>query len=423
MIKRLLLLLGLLSALFFSQAQDSTYQVRVMQYNLMAFGLSSGNGCSFDVGRYATLGTVLDHYRPHLLAVNEIGPSELYRQNILRESMKYPNDMEAAPLVVERQSDRTSLLYYDSALFGYLGTLPCPDDDCVLSSSGVRDILVYELYFKPSVRAGQDTTFLNLIVCHLKAGDGSSNENQRQQSAQEIVNWIGSRRPGQNVMVLGDLNISFGGEATWQTLVASGNAPLRDPINLVNGWSGPGNAIAHTQSTRSSSSGCFVGGGLDDRFDFILPTPPLLDGTLGAQIQSGSYQALGNDGSFFNQSIGCASGLPTNVCQALFNTSDHLPLTLTLEMQGQTTTGLPDWTRALRVGPQPMETELRVQVPPATGQPGWQLSLSDLLGRPLWQGSGAPDWRVETATWPAGVYQLRLTDPQGRAWQQKLLKH
>lgn len=422
--KKIWLLIGFLAWGLTLLGQDSTYQIRVMQYNLMAFGLSPGNGCTFDVARYSSLGTVLDHYRPHLLAVNEIAPSELYRQNIITQSMKYPNSMEAAPLVMERQSDRTSLLYYDSSLFGYLGTLPCPNDDCVLSSDGVRDILVYELFFKPSVANGGDTTFLTLIVAHFKASDGAGNENQRNQSAQQIMSWINNNASDKNVMLLGDLNIGYAGEAAFQTLINNSNAALsfRDPINKTTGWTGAGNAAIHTQSTRSSGSGCFVGGGLDDRFDFILTSDEVLDGSIGAQFQAGSYKALGNDGSFYNQSIGCASGIPNAVCTALYNTSDHLPLTMTLDMVGAGTSNILSWSQELKIGPQPMREQLRVEVTSAAGQSGWEIEIFDLMGRLMYHQEGAPQWVTDVENWPSGVYQLRVSDPLGRSFQRKLLK-
>jgi len=406
-------------------AQDSTYQLRVMHYNLMAFGVA-GNGCSFDVGRYQTLRTVMNHYRPHLFTVNEVGPSELYRRNIVSQCLRYNASMVAVPLIMERNSDRTSLLFYDESLFGFRGTLPCPDDDCVLSSSGVRDILVYELFFRPSAQQGGDTTFLNLIVAHFKASDGSANENQRAQSAREIVRWVQNKAPNSNVLLLADHNIGYGGEPAWQTLVNNADPSLNliDPLNQINGWRGSANAELMTQSTRRSGSGCFVGGGLDDRFDAILMSDEVDRGQQGVLYQAGSYAALGNSGRNFDEGLSCGDNptVPSNVCNALYNTSDHLPVVMTLEMGGATTSERITWESELRIGPQPMQDGLRVQVQSAATQSGWQLSIRDALGRAIWEQVGAPDWRVEVRNWPAGVYLLYLTDPNGTLLQRKLLK-
>ncbi len=424
--KKLGLLILILLTAYASFGQDSTYAVRVMHYNLMSFGVPA-TGCTFDPNRYNTLETVLNYYRPHLFTVNEVAPNELYRQNILRESIKYSNTMAVAPLVVERQSARTNLLFYDEAWFGFLGTLPCPDDDCVLSSNGVRDIHVYELFFKPSIWDGGDTTFITLIVAHFKASDGSANENARNLSAQDIMSWVGSRAADQNVLLLGDLNLGFSGEAAWQTLIANSNPSLsfRDPINKLTGWGGASNASLHTQSTRGSGSGCFVGGGLDDRFDFILASNEVMDGTQGATYQSGSYDALGNDGTDFDQGIVCSgnTSVPGAVCQALFNTSDHLPVVLTLEMGGGATSGLPDWSSAIRVGPQPVQDQLYVAVEETTSASGiWQLVLRDTYGRILTHTEGLPNWQLSLGSWPAGVYLLEIIDPRGRSLQHKVLK-
>ncbi|MEM9986028.1 MAG: T9SS type A sorting domain-containing protein, partial [Bacteroidota bacterium] len=269
-------------------------------------------------------------------------------------------------------------------------------------------------------------TFLTLIVAHFKASDGSANENARNLSAQDIMSWVGSRAADKNVLLLGDLNLGFSGEAAWQTLIANSNPSLsfRDPINKLTGWGGASNASLHTQSTRASGSGCFVGGGLDDRFDFILASNEVIDGSQGATYQSGSYDALGNDGTDFNQGIVCNgnTSVPGAVCQALFNTSDHLPVVLTLEMGGGATSGLPDWSSAIRVGPQPVLDQLYVAVDESLLKGRWQLTLHDAYGRTLFNTEGTPSWQVSLGNWPAGVYLLEIIDPKGRSLQQKVLK-
>ena len=86
----------------------------------------------------------------------------------------------------------------------------------------------------------------------------------------------------------------------------------------------------HTQSTRSYSEECFSGGGLDDRFDFILMADEIAFSYNHMRYVQGSYHAAGNDGNHFNMSVdqGYTTAVPVEVAEALFDGSDHLPVTM-----------------------------------------------------------------------------------------------
>jgi hypothetical protein len=107
-----------------------------------------------------------------------------------------------------------------------------------------------------------------------------------------------------------------------------------DPLALVGGvgeWNNNASFTPfHTQSTRSYSDECFSSGGLDDRFDFILMADEIAFSYNHMRYVQGSYHAVGNDGNHFNQSVnqGYNSAVPTEVAEALFNSSDHLPVTM-----------------------------------------------------------------------------------------------
>jgi hypothetical protein len=64
-------------------------------------------------------------------------------------------------------------------------------------------------------------------------------------------------------------------------------------------------------------------GGMDDRFDFILVSAPMVE-----KVESGSYMAYGNDGNHFNQDInsGSNSAVSAEIANALHAASDHLPV-------------------------------------------------------------------------------------------------
>ncbi|RLD51660.1 MAG: hypothetical protein DRJ05_18190, partial [Bacteroidetes bacterium] len=88
----------------------------------------------------------------------------------------------------------------------------------------------------------------------------------------------------------------------------------------------------HTQSTHTSS-GCPSSGGMDDRFDFILVSDEIMDGANHAKYIEDSYEAVGQDGQHYNQSLVSSptnTSVPTDVLNALYEMSDHLPITLNL---------------------------------------------------------------------------------------------
>ena len=69
---------------------------------------------------------------------------------------------------------------------------------------------------------------------------------------------------------------------------------------------------------------------MDDRFDFILMADEIMFNFNHLHYMPGSYRAIGNDGLHFNQSInqGTNADVPAQVAQALYDCSDHLPVTM-----------------------------------------------------------------------------------------------
>jgi len=67
---------------------------------------------------------------------------------------------------------------------------------------------------------------------------------------------------------------------------------------------------------------------MDDRFDFILISSSIKDGTYDIKYKTNSYWAVGQDGLRYNNSINYPTNttLPAEVIEALYNMSDHLPV-------------------------------------------------------------------------------------------------
>jgi hypothetical protein len=142
---------------------------------------------------------------------------------------------------------------------------------------------------------------------------------------------------GVQAIYAGDMNFYSNGESGYQAFVAAGNGRAVDPLGTAN-WTGASNAVLHTQSPRLASGG-LIGGGMDDRFDFILPTASLADGA-GLAVIPGTTRAFGNDGNHFDTDInqGNNTYYPGNLARsnaladALWAASDHIPVIVDLKV-------------------------------------------------------------------------------------------
>jgi hypothetical protein len=91
----------------------------------------------------------------------------------------------------------------------------------------------------------------------------------------------------------------------------------------------------HSQSTRTVPiNGDGAGGGMDDRFDFILASENLLNQNNAISIVEDTYKPLGNNGNCFNaRIIDCDNNdVPTNVINALYQMSDHIPIIMEMSI-------------------------------------------------------------------------------------------
>ena len=142
-----------------------------------------------------------------------------------------------------------------------------------------------------------------LYALHLKASNTTADANQRTAEATGLRDSLNNNPPGTHAMAVGDFNCYRGTEGAIIKLLepqADNDGRLYDPLGLQNLTSWQNNAsiaIYHTQSP--CLSGCLNGGstgGLDDRFDLILPTFNWNDGQ-GYELIPGSYISVGNDGA------------------------------------------------------------------------------------------------------------------------------
>jgi hypothetical protein len=110
-----------------------------------------------------------------------------------------------------------------------------------------------------------------------------------------------------------------------------------DPLASIVNWHKNGTqALIHTQSPHqdnntpgSPAPPGVVGGGMDDRFDFMLINSELAAAnTVGLSYVAGTYRSFGNDGLHYDNDINDTPLAPYG--DALHAASDHIPVVMEL---------------------------------------------------------------------------------------------
>jgi endonuclease/exonuclease/phosphatase family metal-dependent hydrolase len=399
-----------------------TDSVRVMTYNLLNYGNSANRAYI----KNPRLATILSFAQPDVLSVNE-----MFNQASLQDSLLsvLGTGWEKAPFLNPSNQTQVSTLFFKSRLFRLR--------DYTVISSQLRAIVAYRLQYKDTISAPHDTAELTIIVCHLKASSGFSEEAQRDAEAQTIVSYVSnlpSSRP-RNILIAGDLNLYRNTEASYQTLTqsAAGGGPFFDPVNRPGDWnSNPEFADIHTQSPRTTTLGDGgVSGGLDSRFDFILATAPVLQNRNKVYYLPGSYKVIGQDGRHLQKSL---IDSPTNtvapaaVVEALYRHSDHLPVTAgfligSTEKFTTSVTSVPSWDVDISVV-NPFNNTLTLFLPASLQTQSMTLKLYNGSGAVVYDGLHRMGSRIDiplTTGLPQGLYILVITGPDGKTTYRKLI--
>jgi endonuclease/exonuclease/phosphatase family metal-dependent hydrolase len=204
-----------------------------------------------------------------------------------------------------------------------------------IATGGPRDVLGVRLR-----HAGYASKLaeIRLYSVHFKAGSAPADVTARDLECTNLRNNMNAATTlvTPNYLVCGDTNFYGSTEGGYQRLTesqADNDGRCKDPLNMPGTWNQSGYAAYHTQST--CSSGCpagWAGGGLNDRFDLFLTSYSLQDGE-GLDLVPGGYLPYGNDAQHYNSSInyGVNYAVGMDIATALFYSSDHLPVMVTLQ--------------------------------------------------------------------------------------------
>lgn len=413
-----------------SWAQDT---LTVMQYNLLYYGnYNSGFADCYETNNNTQrkdecIRTIVNYVKPDIFTVCEFGATQALLTDFLRHNLNINGATywQSDNIINYAGSNIINHIFYNSNKMGLKSH--------VALRTNPRDTDVYELYMKtPSLAAG-DTIKLVCIVAHPKAGQGY--ESQRRALMQTAMDYVNQHYPTDNVLIMGDFNMYSANESGYRLLTQTYSNPaicFMDPVAGVGGvgeWTNNSQfAQFHTQSTRSYSDECFSSGGLDDRFDFILMADEIAFSYNHMRYVQGSYHAVGNDGHHFNMSVdqGTNNAVPDEVAEALFDGSDHLPVTMKIAVDAHL--GVEDieaHSLYATVAPNPARDRASVTFfNPAQGQV--QFELYSLQGQLLQReaaafGEGSQQHELALHDITKGFYLLRIKHDGGWGQTVKLV--
>jgi hypothetical protein len=428
-----IILLSFVLFSFLAKGQDT---LTFLQYNLLNYGnftsycTSSNNNVARKTGY---IGIIVHYVKPDIFSVNEMTTDPTYHDYLLNKGLNTDGVTEYVKASDTYRNDyqyTMNVLYYNKNKLGEAGH--------VVAQTYVRDVDIYKLYYKsPDLNTGADTTFIYCVVAHLKAGgdyNGStSNSNKRKIMAKNTMDYIATHDPDENYLLMGDFNVYTDQEPAFQEFINYKVSAVRfyDPAEQIGDWHNNYKyRMVQSQSTHAYSSGCPSSGGLDDRFDFILLSNNVKTGKKKVTYVPKSFHVVGQDGKHFNKGLlddPQNTTVPSNVLNALYYNSDHLPVTLKVTVNQ--TTAVPQHhsnVDELKFS-NPVNGVLRFTVQVSRPET-LQVDVFSLVGKKVTQKrfslpGGVSRQTMNLNALPKGLYIIRFTERNGMSFSRKLLKY
>ncbi|WP_378173485.1 T9SS type A sorting domain-containing protein [Aquimarina sp. SS2-1] len=345
---------------FIAQICFGQATIKTMFYNVLNYPTAPPEN------REEILETIIDNYEPDIFMICEL-ETEDGGNEILNNSLNDDNDnYSSAPFLSNFSNSDVELhqlLYYNNEKFTLI------QSQRLITT--IRDINWYTLELISEDQINNPIR-IEVFVAHLKASRGSDNETKRLNMVKAFTDNYANLDENDYVIFAGDFNLYSSNEPAYQELIdVSNKITMVDPINTPGNWSSDNTFTAiHTQSTRLSSEGFDdfgSGGGLDDRFDFILVSENMMNNTELKYIPN-TYKAFGNNGNCFNQridDIDCTGIFDSTLRDALYTMSDHLPVVMELQTNQQFLS-TPEFTESIRkielISGTLVDTQLSLQI-------------------------------------------------------------
>lgn len=331
--------------------------IKTMFYNLLEFPEASPGG------RGTILKNILDTYEPDIFMICEVqnqdGADIVLNESLNSEGLEY----DAAQFIANGSgpAELQQLIYWKRDKFTLLNTE-------VLQTT-VRDINHYTLQLN-TADAAVDPVIIEAYVAHLKSSQGTANQNLRLSMVQEFTTSLESLDSDAFVLFAGDFNVYRATEVAYQEILdPTNNVVMVDPIDVSGTWNNESFQAVHTQSTRVSSGGfgAGAGGGMDDRFDFIMMSQNMQTNPKLRYIPE-TYLAYGNNGNCYNNDVSstdCTGTFSQELRNNIYSMSDHLPVVMNLETNKEIVLSVPsnETQEGIRLVNTIVSTKLNLQVP------------------------------------------------------------
>ena len=306
-------------------AVPPAHALRVVDYNLLAYPGSSGTA------RAPYYRTILSAISPDVIVAGEVnagGPTQFLNEVL---NVMEPGQWATVPYVDGNDSDAS--LFYKPAKVQFLGQGAFYPNPAYL----LRYVHTYRII---PVGYSSAAAVLRIYAAHLKASTGY--ESDRLAECTGIRDSMNTMPAGTHAFACGDLNFyTQAAEPGYAKLLESQANNIGRVYDMLPGGSWHDSASLapyHTQSpclAAPCASGAATGG-LDDRFDYLLPTYSL--GTRqGLAVIPGTCISVGNDALHLNKNITDTPTIPEGAiyANALKLASDHLPVRVDLQLPAQ----------------------------------------------------------------------------------------
>jgi endonuclease/exonuclease/phosphatase family metal-dependent hydrolase len=409
----LLRIFTLLSFLLLFQVGIAQETIQTMFYNVFNYPSAP------TPNRAQILSEILEEYQPDIFMICEIETEE-GADDILNNALNiYSIDYERAPFVANQSgpSELQQMVYFKSSKFSL--------ELSEVIVTGVRDINRYKLKLL-SEDHQTNPLYIDLYVAHLKSSPGPANRQIRLEMVQAFTATLSNLDPNSYVIFAGDLNLYNATEPAYQELLSPENPiTFADPLDAPGAWQdNPNFAYLHTQSTRLSNAGFGggAGGGLDDRFDFILISENMLDSEELMYVED-TYKAFGNNANCLNNRIDspdCDGFYDQALRSRLYLMSDHLPVTMNLQTDRVLSSSTAISQVELIKFPKGNMTlnYLTIRVDPSIQQE-IEFKIFNVLGQKIHSipNNGQTDYNVDVSLFSKGIYYLTTTTQNNKTFK------
>ncbi len=401
---------------FFVCSLKGQTEIKTMFYNTLNY-----NSDTESKDRTHHLKTILNDVRPDLFMIcelkNEDASNYLYDNAVL----PYNNNFSKVSFKYS-ESPATGLLqmaYYNNKKLTLISEEVIP--------TRIRDINHYTFQINTK-KAEFNPIIIEVFVTHLKASRGNDNMQKRLESTEIFTRELDRLPTDSFVLFAGDFNFYTSNEPAFQKLIdASNSIRIIDPVNRIcptfpdNGidyfdennynstyfWNNSSFADVHSQSTRTFQvNGDGAGGGMDDRFDFIMMSENFNTSSTLYYVNN-SYKSVGNNGNCYNSYVSntdCSGEFSQDLRNALQQFSDHLPIVMSLETPQNTLSILKKDYSILFLNSNIAKNSLSIQMKEKVGL----IKIYNQLGQTVYKikNVNQKELKIYTNTFSKGIYYL-----------------